>query len=197
MSAVAAVPPLAEQLRLLVGCGISLRPDVTPADLLEQAHLVDLEAVAFVPLLHLLGTPAHTGRFAGQLLAEGIWRFDLECLDGPGDYVRAARQMEVLARGELPLEAVTDHVDPEQGLAWLEYTLDGQTSRWEADWAGDWIDVMPLFYLAEELDQRDAERRFTMLDDDGRYVLVGCATPGEHLRLRRLTGLEFEWFTES
>jgi hypothetical protein len=192
----AAGPSVEKQLAALARCGVRPRAGVTVADLLAELPRPELEREPYRALLHLLGSDATHGPHAGRPLSDDVWRFDLESVDQPGGFARAAARLRDLAQGELPLEDVRDHVDPETGRAWLEYRIDGAAARFEVELAGDWADLMPVLYVAEELDARGGERRFTLLEDGGRYALVGCATPQQLSRLQQVTGLEFEWFTE-
>jgi hypothetical protein len=188
--------PLEAQLQTLASAGVRLNPPHTAADLLREVPREDLERVPYLPLLHLLGSEVVEGAREGPWFSDQVWRFDQESIDGPGAYRRIAERMRQMAAGELPLEGVTDHVDVDSGAAWVEYTLDGRRSRWDAELHGDWVDLLPMVYIAEELDQRGAARRFRILDEGGRYVLIACLTPEEFGRLRDETGLAFEGFVE-
>jgi hypothetical protein len=188
--------PLEAQLATLASGGVGLNPPLTAADLLREVPREDLERVPYLPLLHLLGSEVVEGSRQGPWFSDQVWRFDQESIDGPGAYRRIAERLRQMAAGELPLEDVTDHVDLASGEAWVEYTLDGRPTRWDAELLGDWVDLLPLVYMAEELDQRGAERRFRILDEGGRYTLIACLTPRQYGRLRDETGLEFEGFTE-
>jgi hypothetical protein len=188
--------PLEAQLAALAVCGVRLNPPYTAADLVREVPREDLERVPYLPLLHLLGSEVVEGAREGPWFSDPVWRFDQESIDGPGAYRRIAERMRQMAAGELPLDEITDHVDIESGEAWVEYTLDGQHTRWEAELHGDWVDLLPLVYIAEELEFRGGERQFRILDEGGRYVLIACLTQEQFGRLRDETGLEFEGFVE-
>jgi hypothetical protein len=181
--------PLDEQLRILAECGVRPAPGVEPGALTRILTPAQLETDPFSLTLTMLG-----GELDGRFLSDDIWHFDTECIEDTGDYARIARRLVTLAKGELPLEGIDDYVNVEDGEAWIEFSLDGVRQRWEAQVEDDWVDTTIVSRLARLLvDRRASERRFTSIDLGGQSVLIGCATPAERTRFRKLTGLAVGW----
>ena len=186
-----------EQLEDLAACGIRLAPGVSPEALLVSS---DREAFGRDPyrlLLCVMGGEAEDETQAGETghPSDDIWHFDTECIEDTGAYAAIARRMSTLARGELPLEEITDHVDVDGKQASLSFRLSGQPHRWEARVENDWVDPAILSRFAGLLASRHAARRFTYIDLDGQDCLIGCATDDERARLERVTGLSVSWLT--
>jgi len=103
--------------------------------------------------------------------------------------------MKDLARGELPLEDITDYVDIDAGEVRLAFRLGGRSYRWDAEVEDDWVDTSILTRFAELLTQVGRSRRFTYIDLGGQDCLIGCATASERERLQKETGLKVDWLT--
>jgi hypothetical protein len=54
-----------------------------------------------------------------------VWHFDTECIEGDDSYVRFAKRMTEMAQGSLPLSDIQDHVDIDEGPAWLQFKCQG------------------------------------------------------------------------
>jgi len=186
---------LEEQLRVLESCGITPAPGASPESLLVSFERKAFEEDPYRLALVVLGGEAVEEGQGGPsgYLSDCIWHFDTECIEDHGDYLRIAQRLKTLARGDLPLEEIEDHVDVEDGEAWLSFLLDGQRHRWDAEVNTDWVDPEILSRFARLLAERSRPRRFTYLDLEGQDCLIGCATPGELKALRSKTGLDLQW----
>ncbi len=185
--------PLEEQLRILANCGVKLRGEFTADHLLESFPRKEYEKDPFNLALLTMGGELEREPF--EPLSDDVWYLDTECIEDHGHYVAVAERMRALAGGDLPLETIEDYVDVDQGVAWLQFILDGATVRWDARVANDWIDPAVLSRFAGLLAGRNTKRRFTYLDLRGQDCLIGCATPEQLEALNKQTGLNFQWLT--
>jgi len=179
-------PTLERQLQDLVECGIRLLPNANREALLREWSAAEFEENPYELALVALGGD-------DPPLAENVWHFDTECIEDHGDYARIAERMRSMAADALPIARVEDFVDVEAREAWLSFVLDGAEQRWTCELQDDWVDPTVLSRFAELLTQRNAGRRFTYLDLGGQDCLIGCFRDDELTRLRRTTGLAWEW----
>lgn len=182
---------LEEQLETFAQCGIRLRPEFSVETLLESFPREKYETSRYIGTLIRMGGELEREPFTP--LSNNIWHFDTECIEEEGDYARIAERMRDLAQSELPIENIRDRVDIENGDAWLEFDLRGETIHWGARVKDGWIDPEILSNFCALLEQQDGTRRFTYFDLKGQDCLIGCATEEELRRLRRATGLKFTW----
>jgi len=184
---------LEEQLGVLAECGIVLRPGFTVDHILESFPREDYEEDPFKFLLLTMGSELEREPF--EPLSNDVWYVDTECIEDHGHYVAVAQRMRALAAGDLPLEKIEDYVDLEEGVAWLQFVLDGKTTKWDAEVNDDWLDPTILSRFAELLAARNTAKHFTHLDLRGQDCLIGCATPDQLKDLKNRTGLNFQWLT--
>jgi hypothetical protein len=183
--------PLEEQLSTLAECGIRLRPEFSGETLLESFPREKYETSRYIGVLIRMGGELEREPYTP--LSNNVWHMDAECIEDRGDYARIAERMRELAQGELPIENIRDQVDIENGDAWVEFELNGETIHWGARVKDDWIDPEILSNFCRLLEQQGGERRFTYFDLKGQNCLIGCATEEELRRLRKETGLKFSW----
>ena len=191
---------LDEQLRILSSCGVNLATGVDTSALTLSFEPAQFEADPFRLVLTMMGSEAEDARQAGPsgFLSDDIWHFDTECIENTGDYARIATRLATLAKGELPLESIQDHVDIEGGTAWLEFRLDARSHRLDAAVQDDWVDTTILGRIATLLAGRSAgRRRFTYIDLGGQDCLIGCATPEQKAQMQEQTGLSLVWLEEN
>lgn len=183
--------PLEEQLATLSECGIYLKPEFTVETLLESFPREKYETSHYAGLVIRLGGTLE--REPWTPLSNNVWHLDTECIEDSGDYVRIAERFRDLAQGELPIENIRDRVDIENGDAWLEFELNGETIHWGARVNDDWIDPEILSKFCALLAGQNRSRRYTYFDLKGQDCLIGCATEDELRKLRKQTGLRFTW----
>ena len=183
--------PVEAQLADLAACGISLRSDRTVDELFMSLARESYETSP-TSLIVMLGSEVEAEPW-GRPFSDDVWHFDTECIYDHGAYADIARRMQTLAGGALPLENIKDHVDLEEGVAWLELTLDGETYHWNARVEDDWVDPSILSKLAKLLIDRNQGVRFTYLDLGGQDCILGAATAEQLDCLRSKCGLGFVW----
>jgi hypothetical protein len=174
---------------LLAAIGIRRRPGVSDADLLLSLEGTMDSPVDWVDLLCVLGGDVERGKFGR--ISDDLWHVDAECIVEDGDYVRLLERFVILARGALPVQNLRDHVDLENGVAWVEFDLDGQTSHWDLPVSDDWMAPELYSHLQALVASRSDNRFFiTALGQDS---LIGFGTAALKEKLSGLSGLKFAW----
>jgi len=182
---------LEQQLENLRECGIHLKPEFSVDTLLESFAREKYEERPYVGAIIRLGGELEREPFTP--LSDNLWHLDTECIEDSGDYVHVAERMRLLAQGELPIENIRDHVDVENGDAWVAFDLKGEAIEWHARVKEDWIDPEILSNFCGLLKAQGGERRYIYLDLKGQDCMIGCAKEDEMRRLRKMTGMDFTW----
>lgn len=188
-------PSFEEQVATLENLGIRLRPGMTPESLLVSYGKDAYEEHPYELLLVVMGDYLEQDPF-DQRLSDDIWHFDTEAIEDHGSYVAIAERIHELADGDLPLEAISDYVDIDEGVAWLSFRLNGEEYKWDLKVEDDWVDTDIFAKFDKLLSATGSKRRLTYYDLKGQDCLIGCGTP-EHLQaLRKKTGLDFVWMVQ-
>ena len=185
---------LEKQIQVLQECGIELLPEITIEHLLASYNRDDYENEPYLHLLIAMGGEQEEEPYGA--LSANIWHLDTECIEDHGAYAAIAHRMRGLAGDALKLEEINDYVDVvEEGEAWLSFKLNGKQIRWEPNVQDDWVDAKIFNQFANLLAQQPTDKRFTYLDLGGQDCLIGCATPAQMEKLKRETGLDFQWLS--
>lgn len=179
-----------EQLSILAGCGISLKPGISKDILFKGFDRNVYEHAPFIPLLTMMG--AGEGEF-GENICENVWSFDTECINDHGDYAEIAKRLRDLAGGALPLENIKDYVDVKKKEAWLSFVLDGKSYKWTARVDDDWADPNIVASFSALLDNRKAGKRFALPTSPGQDFIIVCCTGAQLECLNQRTGYTFDW----
>lgn len=182
---------LEQQLENLATCGIHLKPEFSVDTLLESFDREKYEEHPYIGAVIRLGGELEREPFIP--ISDNLWHLDTECIEGDGSYTRIAERMRDLAQGELPIENIRDHVDIENGDAWVAFELHDETIEWHARVDNDWIDPEILSRFCALLSSQNGSRRYSYLDLKGQECIVGCATEDELRCLRKTTGMNFTW----
>ena len=118
--------------------------------------------------------------------SQNLWHFDTECIEDDGSYVEIAKRMASMAGSSLPLEDITDHVDIENGDAWLRFNCRGQEYEIVCDVDDDWIDTKIFGHFVELLAKTDHDKMFIYYDLGGQDCIIGCATRQQFDALKKL-----------
>ncbi|HVZ18000.1 MAG TPA: hypothetical protein VG897_12830 [Terriglobales bacterium] len=183
--------PLEQQLENLAECGIRLKPEFSVNTLLESYERGKYEERPYVGAVIRMG--GETEREPFRPLSDSLWHLNTRCIDGPGSYAFVAIRMRDLAQGDLPIENIRDHVDAENGDAWVAFEIGGETVEWHARIKEDWIDPEILANFCSLLSAQNTSRRYTYMDLKGDDCIIGCATEDQLRKLRKMTGMNFGW----
>lgn len=176
------------QLKELRRLGIAAKPGFEPGDYLKFREEAYIEKPYTLAMMALGGTNR-----AAEPYSDRIWHFHAEGIYATGDYVKIARRMRDLAGDELLIRNVRDRIDFEEGVAWLEFDLDGERIRWNLLLKDHWIDPQVMTGFVRLLRLRRAGKQYTYVKLGGRDCLIGCAAEDERKKLAHLTGLDVQW----
>lgn len=188
-------PTFEEQLQNLAACGIKLCPQFSPEVLWEEWEREDFEKEPYELLLIALGGDKEIGTWQWTPLSNDIWNFDTECIEDHGAYVEIAERMRDLANGDLPLQKITDYVDVDEEVAWLEFELNGKKYHWDLKIEDDWVDTEIFGKFIRLLEKRNSNKKYIYFDTGGQDCLIGCCTSEQLKKLREVTNLDFIWLT--
>ncbi len=68
-----------------------------------------------------------------------------------GDYAQIAQRLTLLTGDSAYLTDISDDVDLAAGAAWLSYTVNGKKRFWTVEVRDEWVDMLVLFYLFDDL----------------------------------------------
>jgi hypothetical protein len=182
---------LAKGLDALEQCGIRKRDDVSIEDILYSTGGTLEDAIDYTHLLCLLGSDVERDDF--RPISDDLWHFDTECIVDDGDYVRIAERLLRLSKGALAISNLSDHVDTQESVAWLEFDFRGQRIHWTFEVQDDWVDGTVFTRFVELFRLVPSNARFTYGDLGGQDFLIGYSTDEQRLELTTLTGMTFEW----
>lgn len=182
---------VAQALQQLSDIGIRKRANITDDDLLGSMGGSMGSRVDWPLLLCVLGDETEHGD-GFERVSDDIWHFDAECIEDNGDYARAVQRFVLLAKGNLPLADIKDHVDIENEKAWVEFVLEGKKVHWDLQVDNDWFDADLYSRLQELVTARGAGKRF-FIDALGQDSLVCFGDEQMKNALSGLSGLKFDW----
>jgi hypothetical protein len=189
----AKLPTLAEGLAALERCGIGRRPDVSLDDLLFSTGGTLDDPVEYLDLLCDIGSDVERDDFRPK--SDDLWHFDTECIVADGDYVSIVERLVRMSKGALAVSNITDRVDTEESIAWLELDFRGERVHWDLEVQDDWVDAKIFTHVVQLFRKIPSDARFTYGDLGGQDCLIGFATEEQRQQLIALTKVKFEWLT--
>jgi len=182
---------LAEGLAALEHCGVRKRDDVSIDDILYSTGGSLSDPIDYTHLLCVIGSDVERDDFRPK--SNELWHFDTECIEDHGDYVRIAERLTLLSKGTLPISNLSDHVNIEESVAWLEFDFQGKRIHWDFAIQDDWVDATVFTRFVQLFRAVPSNARFTYGNLDGQDCLIGFATDEQRGALTALTGVKFEW----
>ena len=177
-----------EQIANLKQLGIALKPEFSSEELFRHHSREELESKPYLMVLFVLGGTIEEEPWTD--LSDDIWHFDVECIEDHGDYARIVRRLAELARRDLRISDIHDHVDVDADKAHIAFVLNGTKHEWDLKVNNDWVDegFISKFVAAAAL--HSPKRYFAM--EDGQAMLVVYKTKEEVSALEHLTILKFD-----
>ena len=175
---------LEEKLADLAACGIALRPGVSADDLLSSWDRADYEEPGYELLLTGIGMAGEAPPY--EYRSDMLWHFDPECIADEGSYVAVARRLSEIAGGSLPLANLRDHVDLEEGEAWLAFECQGREYKIPCKVEDDWVDPAIFRHFVALLEATDPGKIFIYYDLGGQDCIIGCLPKALYDDLKRL-----------
>jgi hypothetical protein len=173
-----------EKLQALSECGLALKPQFDVSDLTEGWGREALDKPGFDLALVCLGMSQESPPWTPH--CDNLWHFDTECIESDGSYVNIAKRMAEMAQGSLPLSEIQDHVDIDQGIAWLQFECQGELVRIDCAVEDDWVDPELFGYSVEMLAKCDPNKLFIYYDLGGQDCIIGCVTLEQYQKLQEL-----------
>ncbi|MCA8959732.1 MAG: hypothetical protein KDC38_04440 [Planctomycetes bacterium] len=130
------------QLAALAEIGLTLNPGVGEEQLTRSDDRRSLESPPYRGLIEVMGMDLEEEPYTP--LCDRLWMCDVERVEDHGDYVEVLERLERMTSNALDLSHVKDHVDLEEGVAWLEFEHEGQRVRWDFRIDDDWLDPTVL-----------------------------------------------------
>jgi len=117
------------------------------------------------------------------------WTFDLEAIEDHGAYIDIMENISRITNGDLIFKDLKDYVDIEAGKAWVSFTCNRDTYKWDLKVDNDWADG-DLFDRVQDLAKKyNTQRKFTYFNTGGQDFVLGYSTPDELDKIRKATGL--------
>jgi hypothetical protein len=179
---------LEQKLAILADCGLKLSDPFTIDDLLSSWDRSDFEEQGYE--LTLVGLGMTEEQEPWRYHCVNLWHFDSECIENEGDYKKIAERMSEMAQGSLPLENIQDHVDFEDGEAWLSFSFRGQEIKIDCKFEDDWVDTSIFGRFVQLLEQSDPSKIYIFYDLRGQDCIIGCVNKEELKRLNS-NGIKF------
>lgn len=129
---------LEQQMDDLAGAGLAFNAGVGVDDLLTSFPRSHFEGDPYRLLLIMHGFEIEREPF-GRPFSDQAWDFDLECIEGPGSYVRIVNELARLAGPGLVKE-VSDAVDMSAASGSFSYTIAGVRKTVPFEINNDWAD---------------------------------------------------------
>jgi tetratricopeptide (TPR) repeat protein len=129
-----------QQLEVLRSCGVNIKPSIGTEDILGLRHTDRQTLEQEDPFQALI-----IKLIENEMVENGL-SWDLECIEGQGDYVRVFQAVRGIARGELDFEDLEDEVymddleSPRTHRVRVEFKLDGKKYKWHPKRDNDWLD---------------------------------------------------------
>jgi tetratricopeptide (TPR) repeat protein len=181
-----------KQLETLSECGINIKNGLTINDVLKLSvsgrQLLEQEDPFQALLLNLVNND----------LVENGFSWDMECIEGQGDYVRFFEKLRDTARGELDFEKLEDEVyldelesANKQRLS-VQFALDGKKYKWHPKRDNDWLDPKVLNKIGALMIKLQRKQRLVAVPTQTQCIclLVMDAAKVEELAAR--TDLDIE-----
>jgi hypothetical protein len=192
-------PTLEMMLEAIRPCGVALR-DGVPTDALFQQRTpwegersrATIEKRGFEALLIAMGDDPYDfeARTPLEPPSDDVWHFDVEFIENHGAYKTIVDRLCRTTGGDLVFDQVTDYVDVEEQVAWVELTRAGKAERVDLSVDNDWTDPKIFAEMQRRLAATGSPRRFAE-QSLGQDCLIVCQTPENLKALNRVAGLRF------
>jgi hypothetical protein len=173
-----------EKLDALARCGLKLKDQFGVPDLVESWGRGALDEPGWNLTLVCLGMMEEKPPWTPR--CDNLWHFDTECIEGDGSYVRIATRMSEMAQGSLPLSDIQDHVDIDEGKAWLRFKCTGMPVHIDCEVQDDWVDTRVFAHFVNLLAKCDPNKLFIYCDLGGQDCIIGCVTHAQYAMLEKV-----------
>lgn len=184
-------PTFQEQLDAFTKLGFILNSDVNIMDINRWDGEHEFEKEPYSLLYLTLGQTIE--REPWTPLTNKCWDFDTEAIEDHGSYIFIIENLERISRGELQFENLKDYVDIEEKVAWVSFTINGDSYKWDLLVDDDWVDTTLFSKIVELTQKYNTKGRYTYFDTGGQNVVIGFETSQELEKIKAATGLKIKW----
>jgi hypothetical protein len=184
---------LETQLDKLAELGLVLNPGITIDDILYSFKRSEFEEEPFECLLFLFGNEVEREPW-GRKICDRVWNFDTECIAATGDYVNIVQNLCFLTGKPDYLTNLVDYINIDYTKmaasdCWLEYTIGDRRRHWPIEANDDWVDMMTITYVMEDL-QQDGQQFYAK--DNGQAMILFYLDRATAEKLSDLCGEDLE-----
>ena len=183
-----------KQLEIFKKLGFDLNPGVDTSDINRWGGHKTFEEQPFTLLYTTLGQTIE--REPWTPLTNKCWNFDTEAIESDGSYIDIIKNLQRITRGEIKFTDIKDHVDIEEGKAWVSFSLNGDSYKWNLKVQDDWVDANLFTKIFELTKKYNTKGRYTYFDTGGQDAVIGFETPDNLDEIKKMTGLKIDWLTE-
>jgi len=185
-------PTFEEQFETFKQLGFTLNPGTDTSDINRwPGGHKEFEDLPYHLMYQTLGQTIE--REPWTPLTNKVWDFDLEAIEDHGAYVDIMKNISRITNGDLVFKDIKDHIDIEEGKAWVSFKCNGDNYKWDLKVDDDWADG-DLFDRVQELtDKYKTKGKFTFFSTGGQNFVLGYCTSEELEKFRQATGLDIVW----
>lgn len=180
-----------DQLKIFQRLGFKLNEGVDVSDVDRWTGDSPFEKEPFSLMYVTLGQELE--REPWTPLTNKCWSFDTEAITADGDYLRIINNLQRITRGELQFENMKDSIDIPNQIAWISFTINGDSYKWNMKVNDDWVDTDLFSKIVDLTNKYQTEGKFTYFNTGGQDALIGYETPESLKEIKDKTGLKIEW----
>lgn len=175
-----------EQFNAVRGCGITPHAKVTFTQLTEGQDPAAFDAA---PHAHMLAVMGSTNA-EGEPFSDDVWLLNPQGITAEGDYTAIVANIARIAKGAIPIEEVSDALDPDNNAAAIRFTLDGEAVEWPVAIDGNAVAPEALSGLASIAADRGDGARLAWSDYADQKLIV-FLNESDLTELASTTGMEW------
>ena len=122
--------------------------------------------------------------------SDDVWHFDYEAIEDHGAYKQIVQNCCRISGGDLSFDEITDYVDLEEEVAWVELRTRSKYSKLTLKVKNDWADPSIFLELNKLLKAANSTKQLFQ-HDLGQDVLMICRPENEVISINKATGLKF------
>jgi hypothetical protein len=185
-------PSFQEQLEIFTELGFTLNQGIDTSDINRwEGGYKEFEDQPFSLMYQTLGQTIEEEPWTP--ITNKCWNFDIEAIEDHGSYIEIMKNISRITNGELVFENIEDYVDIEEGKAWVSFTCQGDSYKWNLKVDDDWVDGS-LFDKVQELAEKyKTKGRFTYFNTGGQDFVLGYHTKEELETIKGKTKLNIVW----
>lgn len=177
--------PLETQIAALNDAGLAMASGRTVEELLTSWPREQYESDPYGLLLFMYGSEVEAEPWGRYFFDRG-WNFDMECLEGAGDYVRAFTQIVRITGQPERVTEMSDNFDFRAETCEIRYTINGQGRTLSARIDNDWADPKAVAAFVRDLQTAIGDGRRFWAADNGQASVLFFLTDAEAARVNSL-----------